>query len=118
MITWEIPIKTISESNSTWHWSRRRKLHLIQKEWIRIYFNREKPKITVPCEITIIRCSSRMLDCDNLPPSLKYIRDSIADGIFPGLRPGQADGKKELIWKYAQQYSKEQKVIVKFQPHT
>jgi hypothetical protein len=115
MITWEIPMKTISEANSTWHWSRRRKLHLVQKEWIRIYFHNEKPKIKIPCEITLIRCSPRSLDSDNLQASLKYVRDSVAAGIFPGLRPGEADGKKGMIWKYDQQFSKEQKVIIKFQ---
>jgi hypothetical protein len=117
MIIWEMPIRTISESNSTWHWARKNKLHHIQKEWVRIFFFKEKPIILLPCEITIVRCSPRMLDCDNLPASLKYVRDSIADGIFPGLRPGRADGKKELIWKYGQQYSKRQKVVVKFQSH-
>jgi len=47
-----------------------------------------------------------LLDDDNLPSSLKWIRDAVAEEVFPGLRPGQADGKEGLTWAYAQRTGK------------
>lgn len=88
--------------------------HDKQRRWIWATFQSEKPDIPLPCHIKLTRVAKRYLDCDNLPVSMKYIRDAIADQIFPGLAPGQADNDKRLSWQYDQIKGKECAVILTF----
>lgn len=53
--------------------------------------------IKLPVKITITRIAPRKLDFDNLVMSQKFVLDSIADQIFPGLRPGRADGDPRIL---------------------
>ncbi len=113
-LEWNIPIHTISEANVSQHWTKKKKRHDIQKRWVWVFFQREGHFIPLPCHIKLIRVGKKLLDDDNLPVSMKHIRDCIADNIFPGLPPGKADGRKELSWSYDQQIGKEYAVIVQF----
>lgn len=102
---WEfLNIETVSEANCCQHWRTKKKRHDDQKNriknWLKDY------KIQIPAIVKITRFSSRKLDSDNLPVSVKYIRDAIADHIFPGLRPGMADDNPNLHWYYNQQIGK------------
>lgn len=101
-ITWFIPVHTVSEANSREHWHKAALRHCSQKKLVQAYFWKERPKITLPCAITLVRIGKRKLDSDNLPVSMKYIRDAIADCLIPGLPPGRADGDMRLSWQYDQ----------------
>src|SRR5215831_9187211 len=111
---WQLPIYTVSEANSREHWAKKAVRHDTQRRWIWATFKTEKPNIPFPCHIKLTRVAKRYLDSDNLPVSMKYIRDAIADQIFPGLAPGQADNDSRLSWEYSQTKGKECSVIVTF----
>lgn len=102
MIHWKIPVRTVSEINSSHHWSKRYQRRTAQKNWVNIYFINHKEKIKLPCKIKLIRHARKEMDVDNLPTSMKYIQDAIADNLIPGLAPGRADGDKRLSWEYSQ----------------
>lgn len=100
--TFTIPIRTVSEANSSEHWSKKSARHKKQKKWVRIYMNGKG--IHPPCHIKLTRIAPRKLDKDdNLPTSFKYIKDYIADVIKPGLAPGRADDDETITWDYAQE---------------
>jgi hypothetical protein len=113
-ITWYMPIKTVSEANNTDKLQIKIARRQAQKRWVWSFFRKEQPKITLPCIITLIRYGRKELDDDNLPVSMKYIRDSIADQLIPGLRPGQADSDSRLTWIYEQKISNDYGVQVLF----
>lgn len=56
----------------------------------------------LPAHIKLTRVAPRILDSDNLPVSMKYFRDAIADYFIPGLAPGRADSNERLTWSYDQ----------------
>lgn len=43
---------------------------------------------------------------DNLPMSMKYFKDAIADWFYPGLAAGRADDNKSLKWFFKQEKGK------------
>jgi hypothetical protein len=114
---WTIPIHTVSEANKNWHWSKKKKLHDVQARWLRIWQLNEKPVFTLPCVIILSRGAKRRLDDDNLPVSMKFIRDYIADMILPGMAKGQADSDKRIRWVYSQHSSSECEVRVTYLSH-
>lgn len=64
-------------------------------------------KVTLPCQVTLIRVSPRPMDLDNFVTSMKYIKDKIAELIIPGLAKGQADDEKRgITWRYKQEKGK------------
>jgi len=72
--------------------------------------------IKPPLKITMTRCSPRSLDAgDNLPMSLKYFRDAVAEWIHPGLQPGRADDDPLIEWAYAQIKRTQQSVIIEIE---
>lgn len=106
-IVLQLPIKTVSESNSSEHWSTKHKRHKNQKKWVRIVWYKEgKPKIDLPCKVKLTRISPRTLDSDNLQGSLKWIRDAISEIIIPNTLAGRADDHPEISWEYDQQKGK------------
>jgi hypothetical protein len=113
ILEWTLPIHTISEANSSEHWTMKHKRHQIQKRWIWFAFQDLQKKIILPCHIKLTRIGKRLLDSDNLPSSLKWVRDAVADHIIPGLKPGQADGDERISWEYGQQRGKEYAVIIR-----
>lgn len=117
MIRWEIPLKTISESNTHEHWTKASKRHRQQQFFIRALFTAEIRPIPMPCVITMTRISTRMLDADdNLPGAFKFIKDEIGAQLFPekvvtyktrtgrsSKNKGHADSDPRVTWKYAQE---------------
>lgn len=115
-ISWELPIKTVSEMNSSEHWTLKRKRHRQQQLFIRLSYHRYAHDIKVPCRVKLTRLAPRLLDSDNLPCSMKYIRDEISECIFPEkggfyrtkkgtLKPkkGHADNDPRVTWIYHQE---------------
>lgn len=113
-IEWQIPIHTVSEANTQEHWTKKKKRHDLQKRWIWLFFKKERPDISFPCHIKLTRIGKKMLDSDNLPVSMKWIRDTVADTLIPGKAPGQADNDPGLSWEYDQQIGKEYAVKIEF----
>lgn len=128
-IVWEIPLKTVSESNCSenrWDKSRR---HRQQQFFIRVLFNQETREISVPCTITMTRIGPRFLDDDNLPMSMKWIRDEIGASLFPervttykkkngayATNKGHADSDPRIKWKYMQEKGPRQAIRIEFDP--
>ncbi len=120
MITWELPLTTVSESNCSEHWTVKRKRHQQQQFFVRCLFNHEAQEIPMPCEITLTRISSRFLDSEeNLPMAFKWIKDEIGACLFPEKvvtyhkknrktikNKGHADSDPRVKWKYAQEKGK------------
>jgi hypothetical protein len=112
-LTMTLPIQTIAESNSSEHWRIKAKRHRWQQLLIRSAWNAQKPRITLPCTVTLTRLSPRKLDAhDGLPMSFKWIVDSLADLLLPGQAPGQADNDERITWRYAQEHSAVQKIRI------
>ena len=77
-IMWELPLTTVSEANSSEHWTKSSKRHRQQQFFVRAMFHGLKTEIPIPCTITLTRLNSRGLDkSDNLPMAFKYIKDEI-----------------------------------------
>jgi len=116
---WEItlPIKIMAESNSREHWHVKARRHTFQQMIIRSAWNTHKPRITLPCTVTLTRLAPRKLDAmDALPMAFKWISDEIAAQIFPEkvveyknkrgravTNKGQCDNDERITWRYAQE---------------
>jgi len=109
-------IRTVSEGNCFEPWRKKHARHKKQREAVHIAMIGQVKDIWLPCTITVSRHAPRLLDPhDNLPMSLKYIVDAIADQLVIGKKAGHADGDPRLTWKYAQEKSKEYFVKISFQ---
>ena len=103
----DLPVKTVSEANCSEHFLKKWKRHKHQKWEVVKAFHDNNFEFNLPIEITLIRIASRMLDeGDNLPCSMKFIRDYLAAQIIPGKAAGRADDSKEITWKYDQKKCK------------
>lgn len=99
-----IPLKTVSEANNSDHWTKKSKRHKLQKLKVKAIFLKERPPITIPCSVVLVRIAPRELDeHDNLRTSLKYIVDAISEYLIPGKAIGRADDCKEITWDYKQE---------------
>lgn len=119
-IIWELPLKTVSESNISEHWTKASKRHRQQQHFIRLLFAKESKEIPLPCNVKLIRLATRFLDKDdNLPMSFKWIKDEISECLFPEKRAhyidrngwarpikGRADDSPMVTWQYDQEKSK------------
>lgn len=102
--TWQLPIKTVSEANSSENRWAKKKRHDYQKKIIRLWSIQNRVSHTIlPCIVKLVRLSPRMLDSDNLVMAFKWIRDYVADQIIQGLAAGRADGDPRITWEYDQQ---------------
>lgn len=111
--TFQIPVRTVSEANSSEHWVKKANRHKIQKWMVMKVFRDNNFSFKLPVEITIIRIAPNKLDKEeNLPMSVKYIKDYIADQLIPGKAPGRADDSKEITWKYDQKKGRVRQNIV------
>lgn len=116
VVNWQLPIKTASEANSSEHWTKKAKRHRLQKRWIKAAFLKEKPQIEFPMHVVITRLAPRSLDCqDNLPCSLKYVVDAIAEELTGNYVPGRADGDKRITWEYRQEKGSPKEYAVKIE---
>ena len=103
----------VSEANTSEHWSKKSSRHKMQKMLINAYMNRQQ-RPQPPCLITLTRIAPRLLDAeDNLPMSMKYFKDAIADFIYPGLAAGRADDNANLSWTFRQQKGKVKEYALK-----
>ena len=112
---WKIYIKTVSEANCSEHWSKKSKRHSLQKKAVVWKWLQERPEFDPPCTIILSRIAPRVLDFDNLVSSFKWIKDSIADRINPGLAPGRADDDSRISWDYKQERGVSKEYAVKIQ---
>ena len=101
--------------NCTEHWTKKAKRHKQQQFFVRKLFKKQKAEIKLPCSVKLTRLAPKLLDSDNLPPSMKFIRDEIAAQIFPELviyykrkgkmysNKGQCDNDPRIAWLYDQE---------------
>lgn len=119
-IIWTLPIRTVSEANTKEHWTKSSRRHKHQQYLIRHAFLREPREILFPCTVKLIRMSGRFLDKDdNLRMAFKWIKDEIADCLFPDDRKvyvdkkgivralkGRTDDNPTVTWEYDQEKSR------------
>ncbi len=128
ILSFMVPVKTISEANTSDHWTKRARRRRTQSLIVWHSFRKatKDVEVTLPCHITVIRLSSRSLDTmENLPMALKAITDELADILVPekggwyvtkaGTKKrirGHSDSDPRLSWSYAQEKAKTQAVRV------
>jgi len=117
-IEFDIPIRTISEANSSEHWTKKSKRHKSQQFFVNLAFNLYVKDCKLPCKITITRFAPGELDHqDNLRMALKWVVDQISECIALSLmsdeerknhviRKGQYDDDPRMTWEYKQEKSK------------
>lgn len=113
-----IPVGTVSESNMRDHWRSRHRRSKSQKQAVQLFFTPSLGSDFTSIDIILTRQSAGILDTDNLPGSLKAIRDAVADVLIPGLAPGRADGDVRLRWIYEQKRDPEIGVRVQILPRS
>lgn len=114
-----MPIKVVSEINSTEHWTKKHERHKRQQFFTGLFFKKHAKDVKLPCTITMIKLTQRHLDCDNLPTCFKYIRDELSELLVPEKQgfyinakgrtvkiKGRADSDSRIQWKYEQEKSK------------
>lgn len=108
-----LPIRTVSEANSSEHWTKKHKRHKKQQFLVTLAIKGLKCKLTLPCEIKLTRYAPRCLDKhDNLPMSFKYILDCICGIITPGKKAGRADDDDRISVLYHQEKSKKYSIKI------
>lgn len=113
ILSFTIPIRTVSEANSSEHWVKKHKRHWQQKLLIKSAFIKEKIDVSLPCKITVVRIAPRALDKhDNLRTSLKYIVDAISENITGIKKAGRADDIEGFEWEYDQRKGKAKEYAV------
>lgn len=100
MIEFEIPVRTVSESNGREHWARKAERVSLHRGTARLLARSYCADIGVPIIVQMARVAPRELDDDNLRGALKAIRDGIADAF------GVKDNDPRIEWRYAQQRGK------------
>lgn len=105
-----MPIEVFNEASGKYanqHWRRKSKRHKRQQWEVWYLLNQVACYENIPIKIRLIRINPRMMDTgDNLPYSFKWIRDKIADMIYPGLKAGRADDTNLIEWDYGQEKGK------------
>ncbi len=112
-----LPIRTVSEANSSEHWREKHKRHKLQKGMVHYMIRPYGDSITLPCVVSVTRYAPRKLDKqDNLPMSMKYLVDAICEVLTGDYRPGRADGDARIEIVYGQVASKKYGVLVEIKP--
>lgn len=121
MIEAFLPIETVSEANTSEHWSRSGQRHRTQQAILRLWFRglAKEAIPELPVEVTFIRVSARELDDDNLRMSFKWLRDELSEMLIPkAYKPiitrkgavyrvkGRQDTDKRIKWLYGQEKGK------------
>lgn len=110
---YEIPIRLYSEANRHDHWTKKLKRKKIQQMLIKFNWKKvDKRHIKLPVAIKLIRQGPRKLDDDNLVTAFKWIRDTIADLLIPGLAYGRADDSDQISFSYGQEKSKKYGIAI------
>ena len=113
MISFTIPIRTISEANQSRqeHWGSKARRVKKQREAVAWLWPRRK--IELPVTVTLTRIAPRSLDFDNLVRSQKAVVDEIAKQL------GVDDRDNRIEWRYGQERgtkAKEYGVRVEIEP--
>ena len=101
-ICFEVPVRTHSLTNTRGHWTRKYGPAKAQRAatataWVIA----GKPSFRLPVRVSLTRIAPQRLDSDNLPASLKSIRDEIAKQL------GVDDRRDDLVgWVYDQEKPK------------
>lgn len=106
----KIPIRLVSESNSSQHWTKKKKRHDTHKMLVKCFLE-SRCDVKPPCEIILTRYAPRSLDSDNLQGAFKWIRDTIAQWFLGG-RPGRKDSDPCFTWIYNQKKTKEKEYYI------
>lgn len=108
-ITFEIPVKAVSLANEHTHWRTRQSRAKPQRKAGYLYAMQARIRtLPFPLVITMTRIAPRPLDSDNLPPSMKSIRDGISDA----LKIDDRDPRVEWEYRQEKRKPKEYAVIV------
>ncbi len=102
-----LPVQIHSPQNSyKGHWASSRKKQKAQKQSILLALlpsgHLLQKNNHQPITITLTRISPRKMDHDNFIYGCKWIKDAIAEVIFPNLPSGRADDSPILTWDYVQ----------------
>lgn len=119
-VSWQIPLKTVSESNVREHWHKRAQRHTLQQMIVRSLFVKVLEPIPLPCTVKMIRLSNKRIDSDNLQMAFKWVRDQLGECLIPEERKfyidkkgktrelkGRCDDNPMIKWEYDQEKSKE-----------
>lgn len=109
-----LPILTISEANTSEHWSKASTRHKKQKQILKLYYLQVKEQITLPVNITLIRLAPRKLDYDNMTISMKWILDSLCEELTGNYVAGRADSDERINVSYEQEKSREYGIRIIF----
>lgn len=103
-----VPIEIFNEANqANQHWRIKSKRHNAQNFSVQHYLKNVCNFKNMPIHLKLIRISPRMLDCeDNLPYAFKWVKDTLANMLIPGLQWGRADDSDLLTWSYGQNKGK------------
>jgi len=103
--SWTVPIEVFNEANqANQHWRIKSRRHNQQNFLVRAYLADIIAFRNQAIHVKLIRISPRMLDSeDNLPFAFKWVKDTLADMLRPGLERGRADDSDLLTWSYAQE---------------
>lgn len=103
LVSFTIPIRTVSEANARGHWAgkaRRAKAHRFAANAHALaHLDARTRRLVLEggCVVTLTRIAPRSLDSDNLATSQKSARDGIADAL------GIDDRDPRVTWQYAQE---------------
>ena len=114
-----LPIRTVSEANSSEFWRIKAKRHKEQKKMIFDYWAKFNPVIKLPANVVLIRVAPRELDShDNLRVSFKYLTDAISECLTGIKKAGRADSDKRITWDYKQEKGnvREYAIRIEIQP--
>lgn len=93
----ELPLRTKSLANEHSHWRVRAARAKAERLTTRVVLGRMVPLEPEECAlVTLTRIAPRDLDSDNLPPSMKSIRDELAACL------GLDDRSPRIVWHYQQ----------------
>lgn len=97
MLTFEVPVKLISEANQREHWSVKNKRKKAQQRTVELVWLAGRYRVSPPVVVTLTRVGVRKLDSDNLAGSCKHVQDAIAKCL------GVDDGdERKVRWVYEQ----------------
>ena len=111
-ITYILPLRTTPESNSREHWAVKHKRHAEQRSVAMMITRSEMLKhyqreLLGKATVTLTRIAPRELDNgDNLPVSMKSIRDGVADALKVD------DGGDQVKWLYDQRPGRKKEYAV------
>jgi hypothetical protein len=93
-----LPIRTVSEMNTSDHWVQYGRRNKAQQDEVKVCLRRlfDFFRVELPCVVHLTRIGAQKLDPDNLASSFKHVQDAVASLI------GIDDGSEMITWRYDQ----------------